>query len=583
MNDVSVEGSNAGPEGGRQLQQHGGDTTNTGEERKEEVHGGNSDNGGDNQADSAKPVTSERQSRRLPDWLLPTASNDGRQGHEPGHFDPLLGERGTCPNIKYVAGFNERVERIYRQLQSSDGQLVRDIFRFVNDREREDFIKVIRQDVNYSRGVLLVCRDDGGKTPHVHVVHDCAFTNGQCRCAWFKKIKTFGFGFRRDRSGHRRNPSRSRRKADVENILIYYATSQRKTCILKVGGTLEVLLREGVDLEERGPDQVSNEERSMEVQVSGIRAQLREKRERSPLQDDDFTARPCEQKSKKARRNRMGLQEQLQLRIVNMVKKHPIAPPEAIVMTRPWREDEDLRFKNCKHQFVTDAFANLRYELVGYTLADYQKLYGDENTQPIFCAVTVPFEDYYYSIENSVKIMDELIQFQCDYDDDGVIEFYTALYNVLERKKPKFNAIVIHSDPTSGKNFFFDAITHYFMNTGHLTIVNKNNNFGFMDAEGRRVVWWNEPNYSPENINKIKELFAGDFTVVNIKYGGDMPVYRTPFIVTTNDVVSFMTNSAFSERLQVFRWKPAPFLYKYDKKPNPLATYFLFKKYGLVE
>ena len=143
--------------------------------------------------------------------------------------------------------------------------------------------------------------------------------------------------------------------------------------------------------------------------------------------------------------------------------------------------------------------------------------------------------------------------------------------------------MVIMSPPSAGKNYFFDAVKDFYLNCGHLCNANKFNNFPFQDAEGRRIVLWNEPNYSPEFLEQIKEILGGDSTVVNVKYQHDTPVYRTPVIVLTNQKVSFMGHHAFADRLKVFNWQAAPFLQHMDKKPNPLAVYHFFKKYNLVD
>ena len=111
----------------------------------------------------------------------------------------------------------------------------------------------------------------------------------------------------------------------------------------------------------------------------------------------------------------------------------------------------------------------------------------------------------------------------------------------------------------------FDAISDYYINKGHLSNANKWNNFPFQDAEGRRIVLWNEPNYSPEFHDQIKEILGGDSTCVNVKYQHDTNIYRTPIIVLTNNVVPFMNDDAFNDRLRVFRWRTAPWLKDYDK------------------
>ena len=165
----------------------------------------------------------------------------------------------------------------------------------------------------------------------------------------------------------------------------------------------------------------------------------------------------------------------------------------------------------------------------------------------------------------------------------SILDFVTTLFNILERREPKLNTMVIHSPPSAGKNFFFDCIKAYFINCGHLCSANKHNTFPFQDAEARRVIFWNEPNYANEFLEPIKELLGGDSTTVNVKYQHDTPVYRTPVIVTTNNIVSFMTHHAFADRIKIYRWMAAPYLKDYTKKPHPLAVYEFFKHYNLVD
>lgn len=318
----------------------------------------------------------------------------------------------------------------------------------------------------------------------------------------------------------------------------------------------------------------------MEVQVPGTRSKLQQW---EPDIGDDEPDQGAPVAVPRRKKRKLGTQERIQLRTVELLETYPICPPEAIVKHKVWRSDPDLRFKNVGDREIKAAINSYKDNLTTYTMSEFQSMYNKESCVPIFSAGFGNFDTYYYNVENSIKIMEELIQYQCGGDEDATLDFVTTLYNVLERKVPKLNSMVIFSPPSAGKNFFFDAVKDYYLNCGHLSNANKYNNFPFQDAEGRRIVLWNEPNYSPEFLEHIKEILGGDSTSVNVKYQHDTPVYRTPVIVLTNVKVSFMSHSAFRDRLRVFNWMAAPFLVKYDKKPNPLAVYHFFNKFGLVE
>lgn len=343
---------------------------------------------------------------------------------------------------------------------------------------------------------------------------------------------------------------------------------------------MERIPHEGYTVPKERLDEVSISEAEVGLPIHGAGSEFRQRG--CIFTDDEPDARPTGGEPRRKKR-KLGASEKVQIRVVELCKQFPICPPEAIVKHKLWLTDEELRFKTLKDKEITSAISNWTNQLTTWSMKDYQEIYTKENCDPIFSAGYGNFDNYYYNIENSVNILDELVSFQCNDDSEQIIDFMTTLYNVVERKIPKLNCLVIHSPPSAGKNFFFDAIKDYYINCGHLSNANKYNNFAFQDAEGRRIVLWNEPNYSPEFLEPIKEILGGDSTCVNVKYMSDVPVYRTPVIVLTNNVVSFMTHPAFEDRLRVFEWQPAPYLKDYSKKPNPLAVYHLFKRYNLVD
>lgn len=480
---------------------------------------------------------------------------------------------------RYFKGFKERCDRVFRELQKSNGQLVRDIFRFENDKEYQDLLRCVQNDEHYRRGLLQICRED----THVHVTHDCSYTNGTCRCNWFQKAKTYGLHNRRDKRGTRRNSCRSRTITDVQDILLYYCTKGRTLVLQKIGGKVERLPLQGYHLPQEGPAGLREALEQMGVEVERIRAKLQ--CGGSDIEYDEPTGEDDRQRSR-IKRRRVGKEEKIQLHIVQLLELNPICPPEAICKHKLWRTDEtypELRFKSTADRLVSVAIKSFSDSLTVYTMEDYQTLYNHPECRPIFGAGYCEVDKYYYNVENSVKVLVKLVEYQFYDDPEQINKFVTTLYDVLERKQPKLNTIVVVSAANAGKNYFFDCIKDYYINTGHICSANKFNIFAFSGAAGRRLLHWNEPNYSPEYTDQIKEILGGDSTTVNVKYQSDTPVYRTPVIVTSNVVPDFVTNETFGERLRHFQWEPADWLAEYTKKPHPLAVYHFFKYYGLVK
>ena len=471
-----------------------------------------------------------------------------------------------------------RCVRIFNQLQSSTGYYLSDVIECVDDEQAKSLADYLRRGTeSYKRGLLLVCID--GKT--IQIVHDCSYSNNSCRCTWFKKAETlYGLG-RRGRPVGRRPLCNQLKIPDLENILQYFTKGERRTHYIKIGGRVE-----------RVPNEAST------MALKGFKGQpgLEGQGEQS-TQDDDFELRRelfetaderagryrrgSEAVSEKRRGKKGGQQIRRMETIVNLCKNYPMSPVEAIVNHPKWLKDDELKFLGADNKDVTNAFNNWTKQLCTWTMEDYNVLYSDEECHPIFGAGYGNIDSYYYDVPTSVNVLNELIKYQMG-DEEYCHAFMSVLYDIIERKVPKMNTLLIKSPPSSGKNYFFDCIKDYFLNVGHLCRANKHNNFAFQDAEGRRLILWNEPNYSPDFVECLKELLGGDSTNVSVKHKAEAPVYRTPIIMLTNNNLSIINDPAFKDRVKVYHWKRAPYLADYDKKPNPLATYELFKLYNLV-
>ncbi len=275
--------------------------------------------------------------------------------------------------------------------------------------------------------------------------------------------------------------------------------------------------------------------------------------------------------------------QKTQQTMLDIMMENPTCPIHGVFNHPLWLKNEQLKFKNAGHTLVQDVTNNWSKQLCTWTIHDFNVLYTDPKCKPIFSAGYGQVKNYYYDVHDSLDILIELLNFQFHDDQEAILCFITDLYNILERKLPKLNSILVKSPPSGGKNFFFDCVKDYFLNVGHLCRANKYSGFPFQDAEGRRIVLWNEPNYSPEFIENLKELLGGDSCTVSVKYKAEAPIYRTPFILLTNSDLSIIYHPAFKDRMKVYNWSAAPILKELTKKPTPLATYELFKHYNMYD
>ena len=447
--------------------------------------------------------------------------------------------------------------RILKQLTRSHGYYLSDVVKCEDNDQATRFAEYLQGKLRvYKRGFVLVSVDKD----HVHVIHDCSFTNQRCRCKWFEQTEIVHGLRRRNRPPIGRPLCNSLGLTDVQNILKYFRIQGRKTIYLKVGGHVERLHDENSTMEVKGSEgclpigladegETSEEDHDLPLFGEEYLDQCTLERNR----------RGREAVARKKERAVGGKQVRRMEKMMTLFKNHPCSPVEGVLNHPVWLLDEDLKFLNGSDREVQSVINNWTKQLCTWSMEDFNVLYSEPDCKPLFGAGYNDVENYYYNVDDSVQIMDDLISYQCNDDDDLKYAFLSDLYNILERKKSKLNSILVYSPPSAGKNFFFDAIRDYFINVGYISKLNKFNSFPVQDAEGRRLIFFNEPNYSEDYIHTLKLLFGGDSTNVSVKYKKEAPIYRTPIIILTNNILTCMSDITFEDRTRIYTWKQAPY------------------------
>lgn len=287
----------------------------------------------------------------------------------------------------------------------------------------------------------------------------------------------------------------------------------------------------------------------------------------------------------------------LEERIEKMFRKYPCTPINNLCATNQWLGEADFRYirdNNPKYQTVMDVISS---ELTQFSIRQFMEMFEKPGASPLFAMpngvderavieenekgeVVTNIYPYYLSLEKSLEICSQLLEFQTN---GQVRKFLVDLVNVLDRRKPKENTIHVYAPPTSGKNFFFDAILNFFLNRGQMGNQKKGENFPYMDLVRRRVVLWDEPNMaeSEGSIDTLKMLFGGYSCPVNVKFRAPVMVSRTPIFLLTNDPHLFKKVEAFEDRVLRYTWKKAPFLKPIKSLPTPLVLPALLTKYNV--
>lgn len=259
----------------------------------------------------------------------------------------------------------------------------------------------------------------------------------------------------------------------------------------------------------------------------------------------------------------------------SLLMRYPCSPPELIMQRTEFRNN--MLLINPRNKiYVNAALDHFGSRIQSLSMRDFYNLYTQPDCEPTFNSSNI-----YYSIQESVIHIDNLLKLQFDDNIERITEFLGTLIDIFDKKIPKLNTIAIYSPPSAGKNWFFDMIFALCLAYGQFGIANKNNQFAFQDAPNQRIILWDEPNYEPMMTDFLKLVLGGGSYKVRVKSQRDTPVSRTPVVVLTNNHVDFMNQSAFADRVKTYKWKTAPFLKNLQLKPHPLAFFEILNQYNI--
>lgn len=417
------------------------------------------------------------------------------------------------------------------------------------------FASKIRENTRKANNYILLSwhPESDGVNGHIHIVHDCPWHSNTCKCSIL----------RNHRVKHRDRRPRYQHECDWKfwrNLTIYLHNGPRNKAYFEFAGRernlpVEIATYQNFETERHRKKEV--------VQTCGDGNDLFNSGTSGSEGDEmEIHARGRESKDQENRRLQKNYWNELQ--VYRLLKLNPCCPPLNIVSTDVWLKSR-FRFEPRYWPKLVKAEGLFNTELSKMTIQEFVKYYN--TCVPLFSAPNGNM-DYYYDVNESFRILNELLIFQ--FGAGHVRSFINILYQVLDKAIPKKNCIQVVGEPSSGKNFFFDCILDFFLNHGSIGNFNRYNNFPLQDARDRRVLLWNEPNIEPSAYDTLKMLCGGDSMPVKIKYHGDVRISKTPIIILTNHNV-IPQDQAFQDRVFTFNWKRCPKLKDYRKKPHPLV------------
>lgn len=529
----------------------------------------------------------------------------------------LGGSRKQCLHFDGGSEFNEpfRLRRIkerypedYKQLESQLQEVVGNYLGAISRQNFEPFKKYISQVICYRgeqhrkrcverlrnnsleyNGKLLIWVDEGD---HLHIVHDCAYSNGSCRCRLFQ-----GEDFRGPvRASMRRNRLISELDTiDFANVFLYFILSKRSSdSQIWIGRRLQrppsehqivqwksmhetssrILAGEdkGVGHDTEQQESIGEDDRNSFPTLSGT-----SKKKRSTSESNGETPVAKRRKTKFER-----ISEAIQ---TLLVEYFPI-PANSIKHLLVDKSNYMYLFDPSNEKYYDGACEYFTVKMNKYTLSDFRDLYMGKT--PIFYAndINNPWS-YYHSLEDSVKYVDELLRFQLEDNEDDIRNLLININNWFNKygwdQNPKINAIAIIGPHNCGKNYFWDMLAAIAFNVGHIGRVNnKCNQFALQEVPNKRFIMGNEISMEDGAKEDFKKLCEGAAMNVRVKFKGDRIYTKTPVCLISNKTLDITHDPTFKDvRLHTMRWKQCSLLKHSTLKPYPLALFELYNMYNV--
>lgn len=137
--------------------------------------------------------------------------------------------------------------------------------------------------------------------------------------------------------------------------------------------------------------------------------------------------------------------------------------------------------------------------------------------------------------------------------------FKYCLLAIADRRAGKVGCVYLWGQPSAGKSLIGEGFARTFFSPG-LGCPNTSlrSEFQFNDCAGARMILWEEPVWTNDNIEDVKKICGGQVHNINVKYKSGVEIQPTPVIVTSNESLNNKcprgTNSAMQVRTFQFNF-----------------------------
>lgn len=120
-------------------------------------------------------------------------------------------------------------------------------------------------------------------------------------------------------------------------------------------------------------------------------------------------------------------------------------------------------------------------------------------------------------------------------NEEQVKNFAVNLYKVMERLTGKRNTFVLWGSSNSGKSQLMETFCRtYFSSAIGMPTNNQRSSFPWGNCPNNRVLLWEEPLITIDNVEDFKKIGGGQSHHVDVKYQTHVEIEHTPMIITSN-------------------------------------------------
>lgn len=230
-----------------------------------------------------------------------------------------------------------------------------------------------------------------------------------------------------------------------------------------------------------------------------------------------------------------------------------------------------MRSGNAEYIEIWNRFAMLKSTkgILEHVKMSYMAIYFDYSVKELAERFEIKFKDY-MSIDDSVRVINNW----CSFQGFDVHEVTETVIEILDRRRPKKNTLLLLGETNSGKTILFtEPISALCTFVGRLTAAGQSSEFYYQDCVNQRLITVDEIMLTREMLQIFKVLLGGEDMNANTKHTRACQMERTPVIMTTNHApweLSPGDKITILNRCYHLETKACPFLKKVGKI-HPLA------------